>query len=276
MSVLLLCNAWRSFATICEGVWSPRSYVRRDGLARKYKFCGNFTALTLAAAMEEERGNASIRFMPWAKLQSRTLPCESSRWGFFTNQSTISEMDEDILIPATSRPQISSLSSVDKLNPTLQCIFDWAEDQVDQNLEDAPILTSTDLDGLQKEDQVVNIHRRKQDLTVTLREDVWSAIVVFGARIVRKSPFLGVTTSRQEFLICLGHMRGLKVRWKPYKEIRRLLKLVEPLCLTGAIAVYNDLLKPTEKIFANSRDPHLLMTRLMGITTFVSQVLEEL
>ncbi len=227
--------------------------------------------------MEDERGFSSVRFMPWTKLQSRTMPCESSTWGFFTSQSKL-DMDGDQLIPATfqAAPQITALSLLDKLNPTLQSIFDWAEDQVDQNLDDAPILTSTDLDGLKKEDQVLSIHRRKKDITVTLREDVWSAIVVFGCRIVRRSPFLGVTTYRQEFLICIGHMGGLKVRWKLYKEIKRLLRLVEPLCLTGAIAVYNDLLKPTEKIFENKRDPHLLMARLIGITTFVSQVLEEL
>ncbi len=223
----------------------------------------------------EERQD-SIESMPWVNLQNRTLPHESSTWGLFESMREMGE--ESIIVPAAVRRQSTSFSTptFDKLNPTLQRIFDWAEDQVDQNLEDAPISTSTDFDGLRKQDEVVSIHRRKQDLTVTLREDVWSAVAVPGVRIVRTTSFMGITTYHQEFLICLGHTNSLKVKWKTYKEIKELSKLAEPLCLTGAISVYNELLKPTETIFADNRSPSLVMSRLIGITTFVSQVLEEL
>ncbi len=226
---------------------------------------------------EEEEGRSPTRFMAWAEPPTMdAVQHQSSRWGFFSTESAV-EMGEGskMIMPAGVRPQLRSSSAVDKLNPTLQSIFDWAEDQVDQNLEDAPILTPTDLDGLKKQDKVVSIYRRKQDLTVTLREDVWSAVAVFGVRVVRKFRFPR-STAYQEFLICLGHMDGIKFKWKSYKEIRRLSKLVRPLCLVGAIAVYNDLLKPTETIFADNTGPSLIMARLVGITAFVSQVLEEL
>ncbi len=232
--------------------------------------------LAQVLAMVGEERQDSIEPMPWANLQSKTPPHVSSTWVFF--ESILEVGEENIkTVPALRRENtLLSTSTVDNLNPTLQRIFDWADEQVDQNFEDAPISTSTDFDGLRKEDKVVNIYRRKQDLTVTLREDVWSAVAVLGVRIVQTTIFMGIITYHQEFLICIGHINSLKVKWKTYKEIKELSKLAEPLCLIGAISVYKKLLKPTETIFADNRSQSLVMSRLIGTTTFVSQVLAEL
>ncbi len=213
--------------------------------------------------------------MPWVNLESRSLPNESSTWGFFESIREVGE--ENRITPSfTHRQSSTSTSTFDKLNPTLQRIFDWAEDQVDQNLEDSPILTSTDVDGLGKQDKVVSIYRRKRDLTVTLREDMWSAVALLGTRIVGTTSFIGITAYHQEFLICLSHINGLKVKWKTYKEIVKLSKLAEPLCLTEAISVYNEFLKPTQTVFADNRSTSIVMSRLKGTEAFVSHVLEEL